>query len=75
MTAKNESTGIVSWFNEAKGYGEIVSSGDIYFFSYDDICSDTKWKSIKPDAKVRFSRSSLTLFNRPKAAKVEEIDQ
>lgn len=68
--------GKVSWFNEAKGYGEIISiDNDVYFFSYNDIVTDASWKSIKTESKVQFSKSSATLFNHPKAVKIKELKQ
>lgn len=55
----NEQTGIVKWFNDAKGFGFITpdtGGGDI-FAHFQDIQS-TGFKSLKENQRVSFERGT-----------------
>lgn len=50
-------TGTVKWFNDAKGFGFILSSGKEYFVHYKEIQSQG-FKSLKEGDKVSFESFS-----------------
>jgi CspA family cold shock protein len=50
-------TGIVKWFNEAKGFGFITSEEKDYFVYFKEI-QGTGFKTLKEGEKVRFTTES-----------------
>ncbi len=54
---ENMQTGIVKWFNEAKGFGFISSEGKDYFVYFKEI-QGTGFKTLKEGQKVHFTVGS-----------------
>ncbi len=50
-------TGSVKWFNEAKGFGFILSGGKDYFVYFKEIQSEG-FKTLKEGDKVQFDAST-----------------
>lgn len=66
--------GHVSWFNVAKGYGEIVAEDkSVYFFTFRDLVSHKKFKTIKDNAAVKFTTSEKTMFGMSVATEIKEV--
>ena len=66
--------GKVTWFNKAKGFGEIVSSGgEVFFFTYADLQTKGKFKSIERDTSVEFTLDSKTKFGLKRALCVRPV--
>jgi len=67
-------TGIVAWFNTAKGYGEITSAEDKepIFFTHLDLKKKGIFKNIKKGQKVTFTTKNRVTFGLKHAESVRE---
>lgn len=68
--------GIVTWFNVAKGYGEIHSEkGVTYFFSYLDLPKSRTFRTIERGTMVAFESSERKQFSLQVACKIRLLEQ
>lgn len=68
--------GKVLWFNNSKGYGEIYGEdGSSYFFTYKEISSPKRFKTIEREAYVKFVPSNRLQFGRACASQVRTVSK
>jgi cold shock CspA family protein len=66
--------GVVTWFNVAKGYGEIYAeAGEVFFFTYLDLPKVQKFRSIERGKLVEFDASSEVHFTQRVAKKIRHL--
>ena len=64
--------GKVTWFNDVKGYGELISEDKkVYFFSWQQLCSAKGHKTIQRDTVVTFIDSGQVSFGHPVAKDIK----
>jgi cold shock CspA family protein len=62
--------GTVRYFDDKKGRGYIVcEDGEIYTVHYSAIDSDSEWKSLKENSKVKFQKLNDEDYKMVKAVK------
>lgn len=66
--------GIVTWFNIAKGYGEIYSeAGEIFFFTYHALPRSTTFRLIERGQLVQFEPADDEYFGQRKILKISVV--
>ena len=66
--------GKVLWFNKAKGFGELYGEdGKAYFFTYREIQSKEKFKTIEKDTFIHFSPTDEIHLGLSVAGFVKEV--